>query len=119
CAERARRHADFGSLSSGTGPQRVATALVAPQTGPVDGLEPVTALALRRFLRVHGIVPELPVAVALRGTGAVSLETAAGAGPEPARALARALVAQYVLWHSPSQGRLAVGGAPAPARGRG
>ena len=106
--ERRSADPDFGVLRAGTGPQRLATALVAPQTGPVDGLEPVTALALRRFLRVHGIVPELPVAVALRGTGAVWLETAAGAGPEPARALARALVAQYVLWHSPAEVRLAV-----------
>ena len=99
---------DFGVLRAGTGPQRLATTLVAPQTGPVEGLEPVTALALRRFLRAHAVVPDLPVALSLRGTGAIWLEAAPGAGPEPARALARALVAQYVLWHSPADAQLAV-----------
>ena len=39
---------------------------------------------------------------------AIWLEPAPGAGPEPARALARALVAQYVLWHSPADALLAV-----------
>ena len=48
-----------------------------------------TALALRRFLRAHAVVPELPVALSLRGTAAIWLEAAPGAGPEPARALAR------------------------------
>ena len=99
---------DFGVLRAGTGPQRLATTLVAPQTGPVEGLEPVTALALRRFLRAHAVVPDLPVALSLRGTGAIWLEAAPGAEPEPARALARALVAQYVLWHSPADALLAV-----------
>jgi S-DNA-T family DNA segregation ATPase FtsK/SpoIIIE len=106
--ERHSTDPDFGVLRSGAGPQRLATTLVAPQTGPVEGLEPVTALALRRFLRAHAVVPDLPVALELRGTGAIWLEAAPGAGPEPARALARALVAQYVLWHSPADARLAV-----------
>ena len=106
--ERRAADPDFGVVRAGVGPQRLATALVAPQTGPVDGLEPVTALALRRFLRAHAAVPDLPVAVSLRGTGAIWLETAPGAGPEPARALARALVAQYVMWHGPADALLAV-----------
>ncbi len=106
--ERRSTDPDFGLLRAGTGAQRLATALIAPQTGPVDGLEPVTALALRRFLRAHAIVPELPVALSLHGTAAIWLEAAPGAGPEHARALARALVAQYVLWHGPTDALLAV-----------
>ena len=106
--ERRSSDPDFGLLRTGTGAQRLATALIAPQTGPVDGLEPVTALALRRFLRAHAIVPELPVALSLHGTAAIWLEAAPGAGPEHARALARALVAQYVLWHGPTDALLAV-----------
>ena len=106
--ERRGADPDFGVLRAGTGPQRLATTLVAPPTGPVEGLEPVTALALRRFLRAHAVVPALPVALTLRGTGAIWLEAAPGTGPEPARALARALVAQYVLWHSPADAQLAV-----------
>jgi ESX secretion system protein EccC len=106
--ERRSSDPDFGLLRVGTGAQRLATALIAPQTGPVDGLEPVTALALRRFLRAYATVPELPVALSLHGTAAIWLEAAPGAGPEHARALARALVAQYVLWHGPTDALLAV-----------
>ena len=117
--ERRSSDPDFGLLRAGTGAQRLATALVAPQTGPVDGLEPVTALALRRFLRAHAVVPELPVALSLHGTAAIWLEAAPGAGPEHARALARALVAQYVLWHGPTDALLAVVAPAVPGTGVG
>ena len=106
--ERRGADPDFGLLRVGTGAQRLATTLIAPQTGPVEGLEPVTALALRRFLRAHAVVPELPVALSLRGTSAIWLEPAPGVEPGPVRALARALVAQYVLWHGPADALLAV-----------
>jgi S-DNA-T family DNA segregation ATPase FtsK/SpoIIIE len=106
--ERRGTDADFGQLRAGRGAQRLATRLVAPQTGPVEGMEPVTALALRRFLRGHAVVPDLPVALSLRSSSTVWLEPEPGAGPGPARALARALVAQYALWHSPADALLAV-----------
>ncbi len=106
--ERRGADPDFGLLRVGTGAQRLATTLIAPQTGPVEELEPVTALALRRFLRAHTAVPELPVALSLRGTSAIWLEPAPGVEPGPVRALARALVAQYVLWHGPADALLAV-----------
>ena len=113
--ERRGTDADFGQLRAGRGTQRLATRLVAPQTGPVEGLEPVTALALRRFLRAHAVVPDLPVAVSLRASSTVWLEPEAGADPGAARALARALVAQYVLWHSPADALLAVVAPPSLA----
>ena len=86
---------DFGQLRIGRGAQRLATRLVAPQTGPVEGLEPVTALALRRFLRAHAVVPDLPVALSLRASSTVWLEPAdpapagarPGAGPGGRRAV--------------------------------
>ena len=53
-------------------------------------------VTLRRFLRAHAVVPELPVALALRGTGAIWLETASGAGPEPARAQLETLLKSAV-----------------------
>src|SRR5206468_2551974 len=62
--ERRETDPDFCQLRVGRGRQRLATRLVAPQTGPLDELEPVCAWALRRLLRAHGVVPELPVAVA-------------------------------------------------------
>nr|WP_211177741.1 type VII secretion protein EccCa [Pseudonocardia acidicola] len=105
--ERRSADADFGQLRVGCGAQRLATRLTAPQTGPVEGIEPITALALRRFLLGHAVVPDLPVAVSLRSSSTVWLEPV-DTDLGPARALARAMVAQYVLWHSPSDALLAV-----------
>ncbi len=113
--ERRGTDPDFGQLRLGRGTQRLATRLVAPQTGPVDGVEPVTALALRRFLRGHAVVADLPVALSLRSSSAVWLEPEPGADPAAARALARALVAQYVLWHGPDDALLAVVAPPSLA----
>jgi DNA segregation ATPase FtsK/SpoIIIE, S-DNA-T family len=113
--ERKPADPDFAHVRIGRGAQRLATRLVAPQTGPVDGLEPVTALALRRFLLSHAVVPDLPVALSLRATGAVWLEPAGGAGLDRVRALARAVVAQYVLWHAPADVLLAVVAPPSLA----
>ena len=114
--ERAVVDPDFGELRLGRGTQRLATRAVAPQTGPVEGLEPVTALALRRFLRAHAAVPDLPVALSLRTSSTVWLEAAdPAAGQEHTRALARAVVAQYALLHSPSDALLAVVAPPSLA----
>ncbi|MFP5069740.1 type VII secretion protein EccCa [Pseudonocardia nantongensis] len=97
---------DFGRLRAGRGTQRLGTRLTAPHTGPVEALEPLTALALRRFLRRHAGVDDLPVAVDARASAAIWLEPDPDAGP--VLELARALVVQYVLWHGPDDARLAV-----------
>jgi DNA segregation ATPase FtsK/SpoIIIE, S-DNA-T family len=97
---------DFGELRVGCGAQWLATRLVAPQTGPVEGIEPITALALHRFLRRHAMVPTLPIALSLRASSTVWLEPEAGL--DAVRALARAVVLQYALAHSPADARLAV-----------
>ncbi|MCF7553148.1 type VII secretion protein EccCa [Pseudonocardia sp. WMMC193] len=93
---------DFAHVRIGLGPQRLATPLVAPRTGPVDGVEPVAAQAVRRLLAHHSVVPGLPVAVDLRAP--VWLD----GPPEQARAVARALVVGFALWHSPADARVAV-----------
>ena len=93
--ERRGADPDFGQLRVGRGAQRLATRLVAPQTGPVEGIEPITALALRRFLRGHAVVPDLPVALSLRGSSARLARAGAGrrtraragAGPGAGRAV--------------------------------
>ncbi|WP_370588558.1 type VII secretion protein EccCa [Pseudonocardia sp. C8] len=100
---------DFGRLRAGRGPQRLATRLVAPQTGPLETLEPLSALALRRFLRRRSTVADLPVAVDVRAAATIWLEPDPdGRPPGPVPDLARAIVAQYVLWHGPDDARLAV-----------
>ena len=116
--ERRPSDPDFGQLRVGRGPQRLATRLTAPQTGPVEGLEPISALALRRFLRRYSVVPDLPVACRHGSSATVRLEP--DRRPDdlaPARALARALVAQYALWHSPADAQLAVVAPPAAGAG--
>ncbi|MFD8610913.1 type VII secretion protein EccCa [Streptomyces sp. NPDC059631] len=88
---------DFGQARIGLGPQRLATPLVAPQTAPVDELEPLCAGAMQRFLAVHGQLDGLPVALSLRAFYHVTVS----GEPERAQAAARALVAQAVTLHSP------------------
>ena len=112
--ERRETDQDFGQVRVGRGRQRLATRLVAPQTGPFNELEPVCAWRLSRLLRAHVGVPDLPVAVALGALRRVCLRgQPSDAGLDPARALARAMVAQYAVWHSPAEARLAVIAAPA------
>ncbi|MBW0105529.1 type VII secretion protein EccCa [Pseudonocardia sp. KRD291] len=108
--ERRASDTDFGQLRVGVGAQRLATRLTAPQTGPVESLEPISALALRQFLRRHSLVADLPVAVDTRASSTIWLEPDPSCDGDtgPARALARAMVAQYVLWHSPADAQLAV-----------
>ncbi|MFD3718217.1 type VII secretion protein EccCa [Streptomyces sp. NPDC058674] len=99
---------DFGQARLGLGAQRLSTPLVAPDTAPVDELEPLTAGAMQRFLRVHSSLDGLPVAVSVRAFHHVAV----GGDPESARGTARALVAQLVTLHSPED--LVVGVVAAP-----
>jgi S-DNA-T family DNA segregation ATPase FtsK/SpoIIIE len=88
---------DFCHVRVGRGNQRLATRLVPPQTGPVDELEPISTVALRRFVRAHSVVSALPIAISLRGFAAVGIT----GDEETARGLLRAVVAQLVTFHAP------------------
>jgi S-DNA-T family DNA segregation ATPase FtsK/SpoIIIE len=102
--ERRQSDADFCHIRVGRGSQRLATRLVPPQTGPVDELEPIATLALRRFVRAHSIVPELPIAISLRGFAAVGLQ----GEKELIRGLARAMIVQMAAFHTPDDLLIAV-----------
>ncbi|MFJ9341538.1 type VII secretion protein EccCa [Streptomyces sp. NPDC101733] len=106
--ERRVGDADFGQARLGLGAQRLATALVAPDTAPVDELEPLAAGAMQRFLKVHSSLDGLPVAVSIRAFYHVTVSGEA----ESARSVARALVAQLVTLHSPEDLAVAVVAAP-------
>jgi len=106
--ERRPSDSDFAVVRIGVGPQTLATPLQPPATQPLDDLEPVTATALRRFIDAYSVVPELPVAVALRGFTRVNL---CGDG---AASLARAVVAQLVAFHAPDD--LLIGVCADPSR---
>ncbi|WP_049573486.1 type VII secretion protein EccCa [Streptomyces sp. SBT349] len=102
--ERRPGEADFGQVRIGLGEHRLATPLVAPQTAPVDELEPLAAGAMRRFLDTHGTVDGLPMAVSLRGFYRLALSGDA----QTAQGVARSLVCALVALHSPEDVVLAV-----------
>jgi S-DNA-T family DNA segregation ATPase FtsK/SpoIIIE len=102
--ERRQADTDFCHLRAGRGSQRLATRLVPPQTGPVDELEPIATLALRRFVRAHSIVPDLPIQIAIRGFAAVGMS----GDKELVRSLARAMISQLVTFHTPDDVLVAV-----------
>ncbi|MFJ3926914.1 type VII secretion protein EccCa [Streptomyces sp. NPDC090022] len=99
---------DFGQARLGLGAQRLATPLVAPDTAPVDELEPLTAGAMQRFLKVHASLDGLPMAVSMRAFYHVTVS----GEPESARGAARAMVAQLATLHSPEDLVVAVVAAP-------
>ena len=102
--ERRQNDQDFLHLRVGRSSHRLATRLVPPQTGPVDELEPIATLALRRFVRAHSIVPDLPTQITLRGFAAVSMQ----GDRALTRGLTRAMLAQMVTFHSPDDVLIAV-----------
>ncbi|MDI9888755.1 type VII secretion protein EccCa [Streptomyces sp. HNM0645] len=99
---------DFGQVRIGLGAQQLSTPLIAPETAPVDELEPLCAGAMQRFLAVHGSLDGLPMAVSLRAFYHVTVS----GEPESAQAAARALVSQLVTLHSPEDLMVAVVAAP-------
>ncbi|MER7083903.1 type VII secretion protein EccC, partial [Saccharopolyspora kobensis] len=102
--ERRRTDAHFGQVRIGLGPQQLATPLRAPQTAPLEDLDPVASTSLRHFIRTYSTVPDLPVAIALRGYARITIS---GARDEVAE-LARAVIGQAVTFHSPADLRVAL-----------
>ncbi|HEX5565422.1 MAG TPA: type VII secretion protein EccCa [Streptomyces sp.] len=88
---------DFGQVRVGLGAQQLATPLVAPETAPVDELEPLTAGAMHQFLQTHSTLDGLPMAVSLR---AFYHMTVSGE-PDSVHGTVRAMVASLTSLHSP------------------
>ncbi|MCX2968565.1 MULTISPECIES: type VII secretion protein EccCa [Streptomyces] len=83
--ERRAGDEDFGVVRIGSGPRYLATPLVPGESAPVEDLDPLSAVALKRFIDVHSVVPDLPVQLALRRFACLSCTgdadgTAGGAG---------------------------------------
>jgi S-DNA-T family DNA segregation ATPase FtsK/SpoIIIE len=95
---------DFAQVRIGLGPQQLASPLIAPQTGPVDQLEPLTAGAMQRFVAVHSTLEDLPMAVSLRAFHRVTVS----GERESVRALVRAMTGALASLHSPEDMVLAV-----------
>lgn len=106
--ERRIGDADFGQARVGLGTQQLATPLVAPDTAPVDELEPLTAGIMQRFLATHGSLHNMPVAVSLRAFYHLTVS----GDPACAQGAARSLIGQLVTLHSPTDLVVAVVAAP-------
>ncbi len=102
--ERRLSDPDFAHVRVGCGDQRLATRLVPPETGPVEELEPVSAVSLRRFVRAHSVVAALPTAVSLRGFAALSI----AGDRDCARAMTRAMLASLCSFHGPDHLAVAI-----------
>ncbi|GAA3583229.1 type VII secretion protein EccC [Amycolatopsis ultiminotia] len=106
--ERRRTDADFGAVRIGLGRQSLATTLLAPDTKPLEQLEPLSALALRRFITTYSAIDELPLALAIDGFARIHFDgdRHRGAG------LVRAMLAQLATLQSPDDLRIAVCAGP-------
>jgi DNA segregation ATPase FtsK/SpoIIIE, S-DNA-T family len=102
--ERRSGHDDFGRVRIGLGSRRAALEFVPPATKPVEDLEPLAAISLRRFIRAYQNVGSVPVTLATRSFTSIELAGEAG----PALGLVRSMIAQLVTFHSPDELRIAV-----------
>jgi S-DNA-T family DNA segregation ATPase FtsK/SpoIIIE len=102
--ERRPADGDFAVVRVGLGPQELSTPLVPPQTRPVEDLEPLCATALRRFVTTYSVVPDLPIALAMRGFARVYIR----GGDEQTRGMVRAMLAQAATFHAPDELLVAV-----------
>ena len=108
--ERRRHDPDFGVARIGLGPQALATTLVAPATKSLEELEPLSAMALRRFITAYSALPDMPTAMAVNGFSRIYVrgDAARAAG------LVRAMLAQLVVFHAPRD--LVVAACVSPSR---
>ncbi|MFL6055848.1 MAG: type VII secretion protein EccCa [Actinoallomurus sp.] len=102
--ERRPTDPDFGQVRIGTGTQKLAVQLIPPETKPVEDLEPMSAGALRRFVRTHSNVPDLPVAINLASFARVYPM----GDPAAIYGMVRAMIMQIATFHSPDDVRVSV-----------
>ncbi len=102
--ERRPADPDFATVRLGLGDQELALDLQLGEAKPLEDVDIVSAVALRRFLRTHGTVRKLPVALSLRSFARVRLE----GNPVACRAMAAAMTLQAITWHAPSEFRIAL-----------
>ncbi|MGP4057326.1 type VII secretion protein EccCb [Mycobacterium sp. 4D054] len=97
---------DFGVVRIGVGEQPAAVSVVAPDLGPDDEADPVTAGAVRRLVRHHAMVADLPVVVRLASAGLITVD----GDPADVRAVVRAMVCQLAVHHDPGLMTVAAAG---------
>ncbi|WKU05346.1 type VII secretion protein EccCa [Micromonospora sp. HUAS LYJ1] len=102
--ERRASHDDFARVRIGLGEQGSSVTYVAPSTKPIEDLEPLSSISLRRFGEAYRTVSGVPISVGLRSVASVELEGQL----DHTLPLARAMIAQLVTFHAPDELRVAV-----------
>ncbi len=102
--ERRPSDPDFAVLRIGVGDCAPTLDLPLGDAKQAEDVDLVSAVSLRRLLRANEMVHALPVAVPLRAFGRVSLE----GEPAACRRLATAMVLQAIVWHAPTEFRIAL-----------
>ncbi|WP_416901392.1 type VII secretion protein EccCa [Micromonospora echinospora] len=102
--ERRPSHEDFGRVRIGLGRQNAMLRFLPPQTKPIEDLEPLASISLRRFSEAYRTVSGVPTSVGLRSFTSVEFEGDADAAVD----LVRAMVAALVTLHAPDELRVAV-----------
>lgn len=95
--ERRPGHDDFAEARLAVGGQRLGLRLAPMSTKPVEDLEPLSAHALRSFIRAYATVPDQPIALSLQAWSRVLFR----GDEDRIRDAVRALVAQLAVFHSP------------------
>lgn len=95
---------DFCHVRVGVGTHRLATRFLAPETGPPEDLEPVSTVALRRFVKSRAVVHALPTAVSLRAFPSITFE----GDRKLARQLVRSMLLELCTFHGPDHVQVAV-----------
>lgn len=90
---------DFCLIRVGTGTQPLAQRLVAPEILTEERRDPITAVAVQRFIRAYSAIDGAPTTIGLRGIESLLVE---GESDE-VRGLLRAMICQLAVLHPPDQ----------------
>ncbi|OZM70829.1 secretion protein EccC [Amycolatopsis antarctica] len=106
--ERRGSHDDFARARIGLGVQHATMEFTPPSTKPIEDLEPLSAISLRRFSETYRTVTGIPISVGLRSFTSVEFE----GDQDAAVGLIRSMMGQLVTFHAPDELRIAVLTAP-------
>ncbi|ONI76974.1 secretion protein EccC [Actinosynnema sp. ALI-1.44] len=106
--ERRGIHDDFARVRIGLGTQQAAMEFLPPSTKPIEDLEPLSAISLRRFSETYRTVTGIPISLGLRSFTSVEF----AGDQDEATGLVRAVIGQLVTFHAPDELRIAVLTAP-------
>ncbi|MGW0792654.1 type VII secretion protein EccCa [Streptomyces sp. NPDC002911] len=106
--ERRPSDPDFAEVRVAVGEQRLSLRLTTPSSRPVEDFDPFTAHALRAFVNAYSTVPEQPIGIFLPAWTRVLFR----GDREKVLGVARALLGQLAVMHSPQDVVIALCVAP-------